>query len=45
MKQTLESSALNDIKTKLTHELPNYSRSSHHYVSVILIYNFEFRLL
>ena len=41
VKKALEQAALNDVKTKLVHEMPNYSRSSHHYVST---FNFNFHL-
>jgi hypothetical protein len=34
LKQEMEKSALGETKTKLVHEHPNYSRSSHHYVSL-----------
>merc|ERR1712166_1294570 len=34
LKQEMEKSALGETKTKLVHEHPNYSRSSHHYTAV-----------
>lgn len=33
LRQVVEMQALTEGKSKLTHEAPNYSRSSHHYVS------------
>jgi hypothetical protein len=41
LKQTVDQQALTQTKTKLIHEHPNYSRSSHHYVSQpTLVINF-----
>lgn len=45
LKQGLEQSALTETKLKLAHEMPNYNRSSHHYVSALLLLNVRCRQL